>query len=163
MRSSASSILDLLRSGVKSEVEKGENELRSLISDFPLLLFKKSSEIQKFLRPEKQKNFFAENENFLYGISQSIENSENLEKVMKIVRFKEKNEGLTSSPSLLDSLIKSAKENQKNFYTEKNKKLLFVAEKKMELLLFIVHLILKNFPFYVETREKREKIFPRVK
>ena len=167
---------------------KDENEKKLANTEYQNLwlninsLFFKPKQVQKKLenndsaknRSELFKNKYLENENLLFDIKENI----NFELFFKIIRYKEHTSYISNyendydnyyekneEPPAINTFIKEIQQLQKHLYINDDTKKSESAsiKKRIELYLFLIYMILKNYPFYVPKRSHLEKYFMQLK
>ena len=132
-----------------------------------------NSELSK-MKSELFKNKYLENENLSFDIKENT----SLELLFKIIRHKEHTSYINNyenefdnyyekneEPPAINALIKEIQSLQKLLYINDDTKKSEIAssKKKIELYLFLIYMILKNYPFYVPKRSYLEKYFLQLK
>ena len=126
------------------------------------------------MKSELFKNKYLENENLSFDIKENT----SLELLFKIIRYKEHTSYINNyendfdnyyekneEPPAINALIKEIQSLQKLLYLNDDTKKSEIAsiKKKIELYLFLIYMILKNYPFYVSKRSHLEKYFLQLK
>ena len=167
---------------------KDENDKRLSIYEYQKLwvnvesLFLKPKQVQRRLensesskiKSELFKNKYLENENLSFDIKENI----SFELLFKIIRYKEHTSYIRNyendfdnyyekneEPLAINAFIKEIQQLQKLLYLNDDTKKSEIAsiKKKIELYLFLIYMILKNYPFYVTKRSHLEKYFMQLK
>ena len=176
-------LYDLLTKKNKDENEKNLciTEYQNLWLNVKNIFFKQkftqkrfeNSELSK-MKSELFKNKYLENENLSFDIKENT----SLELLFKIIRHKEHTSYINNyenefdnyyekneEPPAINALIKEIQSLQKLLYINDDMKKSEIAssKKKIELYLFLIYMILKNYPFYVPKRSYLEKYFLQLK
>ena len=166
---------------------KDENEKKTCITEYQNIwlnisniffrqrqIAKKSENNESSKSKELFKNKYYENENLSFDIKENI----NLELLFKIIRHKEHTNYINNyendfdnyyekneEPPAINALIKEIQSLQKLLYNndEAKKGEITSIKKKIEFYLFLIYMILKNYPFYVSKRSYLEKYFLKLK
>ena len=176
-------LYDLLTKKSKDESEKKMyiTEYQNIWLNIKNIFFKQkpvqrrfdNSELSK-IRSELYKNKYLENENLSFDIKENT----SLELLFKIIRYKEHTSFINNyesdfdnyyenneEPPAINAFINEIQNLQKSLYLNDDTKKSEIAsiKKKIELYLFLIYMILKNYPFYVPKRSYLEKYFLKLK
>ena len=146
-------ILELFKTG-KDNKEK-EEEYKALFNKLHFLFFNPVELIKQY--PEEEKNKYTISQNF--SIAQRLNNNNNIESILQIIAVKEKEYFYPEEEPAIPKLINLLQFCQKNIYIEENQKLIDIYRKMIDFYLFLIYLIIKNYPFYISRREYLEKYF----
>ena len=61
--------------------------------------------------------------------------------------------------TIIDFLIQEVQSSQKELYDPNNKEKMFYHEKLIQMNLFLIYIIIKNYPFFINKRDTLEKYF----
>ena len=146
-------ILESIKTG-RDNKQKDE-EYKILFNQIPFLFFNPIEFIKQ--SPEEEKNKYSISENFL--IAQKLNNNNNIETLLQIISYKEKQNFYQEEDIAIPKLINHIQNCQKNIYIEENQRLIEIYRKMIEFYLFLIYLIIKNYPFYITKREYLEKYY----
>ena len=154
----------------EDQKKKCDEDFTKLWSELPLNFFENKQFQKKSDNNEIYKNKYLENENLNFEIKKNSE----FELYLKIIKYKEQNTFPNENnyetnyynksdndefPSSILFLITEIKSLQKTMYSNSNKNELISIKKKIELYLFMIFMILKNYPFYFVKRQFLEDSF----
>ena len=174
-------LYELLTKKSKDEKEKElcTTEYQNLWLNINNIFFKQkpnqkkleNSDAQK-MKAELYKNKYLDKEYLSFDIKENT----SLELLFKIIRHKEHTSYISNyendfdnyfekneEPPAINSLIKEIQNLQKFLYDDTKKNEITSIKKKIELYLFLIYIILKNYPFYVPKRCYLEKYFLQLK
>ena len=176
-------LYDLLVKNNKDETEKKmcNTEYQNIWLNIKNIFFKQKQTQKRFenselskIKAELFKNKYLENENLSFDIKENT----SLELLFKIIRYKEHTSYINNyendfdnyyenneEPPAINAFIKEIQSLQKLLYLNDDSKKSEIAsiKKKIELYLFLIYMILKNYPFYVPKRSHLEKYYLKLK
>ena len=141
------------------DVIKGADMLDRCVKSFKYYMFQPLETEERGKVIDEERNNFAMNEK---KFTEKEEIQKNLiEVILKLVSIQEKKnfDPNLKGDTIIDEMISQIQKCQKKLYDPNNKVKMFYYSKCIEMYLFMVYIIIKNYPFYIQKRELLEKYF----
>ena len=144
-------------------VQEPDNLLTRFVKGLHNAMFNSIEEKNK--PTDEERNMIALNDKIQIEIEEPLKMI--FEAILHLVNYEEKKVFSDSNYSpiynktetIIDFLIQELQSSQKELYDPNNKEKMFYHEKLIQMNLFLIYIIIKNYPFFINKRDTLEKYF----